>query len=623
MENPFIDKIRQIVLDHLDDEKFGVTELASELGLSKSQTFRKVKSITGRSVNQLIRETRLLEAAALILHTDLHASEISYKLGFSSPSYFNKCFSKYYGVTPGEYKEKNEELPPKRGFYRAPSPSGIKKIQTFLYILGAALLIFAIISIINNGVTDKTTPAEISIAVLYFDDHSPELDMQYFCNGITEAITAKLAGIKQLKVASRTSVKQFRTTAQSIPEIAEALGVDYIIEGSVTLYNNKVKITSQLIKANNEHIWGGEYNDDFDDIFAIHQNVAKEVAEQLKIKLSPDEMQIIEKYPTDNMEAYNLFIQAEYLKSLFSKIAFSKALPLYEQAIVLDSTFVEAYLGLSEIWQVGGIVWGIYKEQEAWKKAKELLLKASNIDSTNRRIAYDLHFGYFYYEWDFEAMEKYYQSRLLKSNYDILTGVIQDYALKTGRYNEALLINERYISNSPSIIYIHAYKAEILMFLGKEEEALEILAKYNTLYNDDLFYLRESSKVYFYIEEYEMSKNQLKKIRINFPDENPPIFIWFDAVYAKMDGKEEDVVLYLKELTNLYKTHKSGSPAWFIALYYCFIKDYESTFMWLQKSYDHHEVELTWFREEPLLIPLRNDKRYKDLYDKIGFSTIN
>jgi AraC-like DNA-binding protein len=180
MEHPFIDKIRQIVLDHLDDEKFGVTELATEIGLSKSQTFRKVKSITGRSVNQLIKEVRLQEAAALILNSNLNASEISYKVGFSSPSYFNKCFRKYYGVTPGEYKEKNEELPPIRGFYRAPSPSGIKKFQTFLYLLGATLLIFVIISIINNiNSAVKTTPAEISIAVLYFDDHSPEMDKQW------------------------------------------------------------------------------------------------------------------------------------------------------------------------------------------------------------------------------------------------------------------------------------------------------------------------------------------------------------------------------------------------------------------------------------------------------------
>jgi len=128
--------------------------------------------------------------------------------------------------------------------------------------------------------------------------------------------------------------------------------------------------------------------------------------------------------------------------------------------------------------------------------------------------------------------------------------------------------------------------------------------------------------VYFYLEEYEKCKNQLKKIRINFPDENPPILIWLDAVFAQMDSNKPNATLYLNQLLNRYETINSGSPAWFIALYYCYFKDYENSFIWLQKAYDRHEVELTWFREEPILIPLHKDKRYKDLYKKIGFSKI-
>lgn len=138
MEDSFIDKVKQIILDHLDDEKFGVSQLASEIGWSRSHTFKKVKSVTGISVNQFIKETRLQEAAKLILNPNLTASEISYKVGFSSPSYFNKCFSKYYGITPGEYKEK----PIQKSIDQQVSPSGIKKVKLIFYILGVALLIF-------------------------------------------------------------------------------------------------------------------------------------------------------------------------------------------------------------------------------------------------------------------------------------------------------------------------------------------------------------------------------------------------------------------------------------------------------------------------------------------------
>ena len=121
--------------------------------------------------------------------------------------------------------------------------------------------------------------------------------------------------------------------------------------------------------------------------------------------------------------------------------------------------------------------------------------------------------------------------------------------------------------------------------------------------------------------DYEKSKIQLKKIRTHFLNENPSILIWLDAVFAQISNAN-NVNLYLNELKNLYEKHESGSPAWFIALYYCYIEDYEKTFIWLENSFNRHEVELTWLREEPLLTPIKEDVRYKDLYTKIGFSKI-
>jgi len=618
--NDFIDKFRQIILDHLDDEKFDVSQFASEIGWSKSHTFRKVRSITGISANQFIKEVRLQEAAKLILNSNLNVSEISYKVGFSSPSYFNKCFSKYYGVTPGEYKEKNEEIPPVNDPALHHSRSRVKKIQYIFYVLGTILLILGIFSIVKS----ENNPQEISIAVLYFDDHSPESDLQWFCNGLTEEIIEKLAGIKTLLVTSRTSVKQFRNSDTPIAEIAKTLDVDYILESSVSKSKNSdsVRIITQLINLRDQHVWSKTYDESVENSLKLQNEVSQLIVKQLDITLSSEEEKNIEKYPTDNKEAYKLFLQADYQNSLFNKTAFDKALPLYEQAIALDSNFIEAYMGLSEIWQIGGLVWGLYNEQEAWKNSKQLLLKARDIDNFNDQLEYNLHLGYFYFDWDFESMEKYYQKRLLKSRYNNLTGAILDYAIKTGRYNEAFLINERYIKNSPNLSYLYIFKAEILMFLGKEDAARELLERYNSKFSDDFYYLRGSTKLYFYLEEYEKSRNQLKKIRTNLPNDNPSILIWFDAVFAKLDGENENAALYLNELINLYDTNSSGSPAWFIALYYCYSEDYENTFIWLQRSYDRHEVEMTWFSEEPLLIPLRNDKRYKDLYHKIGFSKI-
>jgi TolB-like protein/AraC-like DNA-binding protein len=362
MEDSFLDKIKQIVLAHLDDEKFGVKELSSKIGLSKSQAYRKVKSLSNKSINQFIRETRLEEAAKLILESDLQASEISYKVGFSSPSYFNKCFSKYYGITPGEYKDHEKEHLPIHGSHQKTSPSGVKKYQAIFYSLGAAILLLSLIFVISSkSATTNANLAKISIAVLYFDDHSSESDKQWFCSAITEEITAKLTRIKRLVVIGRTSVKQYRNTNQSIPEIAKALGVDYVIEGSVAMDNNKVKITTQLIGANNEHIWYKEYNDSFDDLFSIQQNVAEQIVKQLKIDLSLEEEQRLNYVSTQNLEAFQLVSEGrsfadlagvDYLERVpvllpngFKNLRKSDA--LFRRAIALDPEYAEAYAELA------------------------------------------------------------------------------------------------------------------------------------------------------------------------------------------------------------------------------------------------------------------------------------
>ena len=110
MSQDFIDQVRALIMSNISDEKFGKQSLASKLGLSPSQTLRKVKAATGKSVNRYIRELRLEKAAKLIKNTDHTIAEISYQVGFGSPSYFNKAFVKYYGIAPGEYKTKSTSL---------------------------------------------------------------------------------------------------------------------------------------------------------------------------------------------------------------------------------------------------------------------------------------------------------------------------------------------------------------------------------------------------------------------------------------------------------------------------------------------------------------------------------
>ena len=169
MNQKFIDQVRTIVVKNISDENFGVPELSSLLGLSPSQTLRKIKANSGKSANQYIREIRLEKAAKLLKQTDQSIAEISYLVGFSSASYFNKSFRKYYNVTPGDYKTNSINLNKTKINKKKKDSS---KIKVFITVFLALLLV--IIYLETSPFISKSTPLNNSIAVLPFKDFSPK-----------------------------------------------------------------------------------------------------------------------------------------------------------------------------------------------------------------------------------------------------------------------------------------------------------------------------------------------------------------------------------------------------------------------------------------------------------------
>ncbi len=351
MSRSFIDEVHSIVVSNIANENFGVRELASSLNLSSSQTLRKVKAATGKSVNQYIRELRLEKAAMLLKNTDNTASEIAYQVGFNSASYFNKTFSKYFGVTPGEYKTSSisliESEIQKPETHSTSSPS-IKKL---VYLLAGLLLIVVIYFLINTYTSDKNKLPN-SIAVLPFKDFSPE-DNQWFSDGVSDNILHSLAQMKDVSVISFTSSSTYRNSDKRIPVIAKELGVTYILEGSVTRLDNKIKIIAQLIDSNDQHIWSKEYNENLDDLIGIQNNVAQEVMNQLQITLSPQEEVTLSKHPTENMEAYSLFLKGRLVDNSRRQEDLQNNIELNKQAIALDPNFAEAYAEVAHsYWQL-------------------------------------------------------------------------------------------------------------------------------------------------------------------------------------------------------------------------------------------------------------------------------
>jgi TolB-like protein/Flp pilus assembly protein TadD len=244
-----------------------------------------------------------------------------------------------------------------------------------------------------------------SIAVLPFQNLSNEKENAYFADGIQDDILTNLSKIGDLKVISRMSVMSYRGDGvRNAREIGKVLGVATLLEGSVRRVGNRVRVNVQLINANNdEHIWAEDYDRDLTDVFAIQTDLAQKIATSLQAKLSPNEKERLDQRPTQNSDAYLLFLQAHDYASrmdLFHKSS-AKAVPLFEQAIKLDPTFALAFAGLSmaESWLYHSTDPTPARREKARLHADEALRLQPDLPEGHLALG----FSYYYGDRDYEG----------------------------------------------------------------------------------------------------------------------------------------------------------------------------------------------------------------------------
>jgi len=223
-------------------------------------------------------------------------------------------------------------------------------------IAGSILLVALIVTgyFIISKLVKPEVQLEKSIAVLPFKLLSDEPDKQYLADGMMDAITLHLSKIKDLRVMPRISVEQYRGTIKTSRQIGKELDVDYLLEGSFQKFGDDVKLIVQLIKSNEDrHAWANEYNIAWKDVFLAQSNVAKTIAGELHTTISPEELLLVDKIPTSDLNAYDLYMKAQDYKIDFEKTrkmsSYNKALSLYRAALEIDSVYVKVYIGLPSI----------------------------------------------------------------------------------------------------------------------------------------------------------------------------------------------------------------------------------------------------------------------------------
>jgi TolB-like protein/AraC-like DNA-binding protein/Tfp pilus assembly protein PilF len=620
MDISFKDNLHNIVINHITDENFGANSLALLLGLSTSQTLRKVKAATGKSVIQYIREVKLAEAAKLIKETDLTSAEISYKVGFSSPSYFNKTFRKRYGITPGGYKaqvsiqNENDFIKDAVEVHKS-APIQKKSIKRSLIVISSILVLllatmaYSFYPNPNNNTIAKTSETIIndkSIAILPFKNLSSNKDNQYFADGVMEVILNHLTSIKELKVISRTSMEQYRKTTKTIPEIAKELGVSYILEGSVQKNNDEIRIITQLIDAKNDkHISSTDIKKDYKDIFELQSTIASQISKELNTELSDVERNQIDKKPTNNLEAYNLYLKGNH----FTYNGLSKESITYlEQAIEKDPEFALAYSRLA-VAHMQLTYRGILSPVKTIKKIKELTQKAMTLDPGSGQPHNILALVLFRYDYNWKAAEKEFlislklnpknpNTHLLYSKFLNYTGRIEE---SREQINKAQLLNPAYYINYFVSAEYYYYAGDYKKALSESKKGFELSIRFT-----------EDNWVNFetYIAQKQYDKAIIELQKIYKAKESDEI----DTIYKQFGIK--GVYNWLIKIDSISENYNAP---YYLARKYAFIGEHEKALEQLEKSFEMRVSRLAGILRDPNFKNLRSESRFKNIIKKMGF----
>ena len=471
--------------------------------------------------------------------------------------------------------------------------------------IGIIASVFAVLYFSNIISSDKQTKVpDRSIAVLPFRNLSNDSTQLYFSDGIVEAILNYLSKVGELKVISSTSTKRYRDTELSIKEIARELGVASILEGSVQKIGNNVRITAQLIEAKTDvHLWSEIYDKDLSDIFLIQSEVAQYVAKELKATLTSIEKEQINKYQTQNTEAYNLYLQGRFYWNKRTKEGQMKSIEYFEKSLIEDPHYALAYSGLADAYYI--LAWYDWlPKSEGYGKAKEFALRALEIDKNLAEAHTTLGAIFCWNEWNWkESRKELVLAVELNTNYANAHQCYSEYLDIIGQKEKARIQTNIALELDP---FSQAMNIESAMYYyneGKLDESLEVCNRLKELYP---YYVSVDWR-YFYI--YLRKGEELKAVetlqKIYYSDK-----LTINEIYLKsgIDG----ILNWMIDL-------RLKNPQSFdLAKLYAILGKKDKALGWLEKALEERSSEIPRVNNDLDFEHLRSEPRFKAIIMKLG-----
>lgn len=462
------------------------------------------------------------------------------------------------------------------------------------------------------------TANEKSIAVLPFVNMSNDPDQEFFSDGITEEIINSLFCLKDLKVAGRTSSFQFKGKNLDLREIGEKLGVNTILEGSVRKQGNRLRITAQLINVHDGfHYWSQRYDREMDDIFAIQDEIALSITEQLKIKLLDEDIQKITKVATRNMEAYECYLKGRfYINRRGSSIL--TGLNYFKQAFTLDDTYALAYAGYADA-NILSAGYSFHPGKEVMNIAREAADKAIILDPTLGEGYAALAYYYLCCGWNWEdARKSFLKAMELNPNYvqaRSLYGMLYLAWIK-GNFIEAEKQGLIAIKMEPLSTIDLADLAWTLHTAGRFEDALVYAEKAIEIDSNSFLGQRLAGLCYLALGRYDEAINTFQfLIRISNRHQHAiNSLIWTYCSQGNFDAAGA----LISEMETRSKTEYIAGA--FFGLSLAYFGRIDDAIMYLEKAYNDIDPMLASCWHSPYVPAiLRADARFKDIMERMHF----
>jgi TolB-like protein/AraC-like DNA-binding protein len=630
-----IEKVDKIVDDNFDQPDFGIDNICRELGVSRSHLYRQVKEHTQLSISLYIRKRKMIKAAELLRSSPMKTSEISYLIGIDSPQSFSKYFAQEFGVSPTAYRRPNVEdietvseektaaftAPPKDVPPEATLSEDIparKRPAVSRHIwLGAWLLL--ILLVVSGAAfwmqraevaptTESDTPTfENSIAVMPFKNLGPE-KTDYLCVGVRDQIHGSLALINKLKVIATSSSDRYKDTHTPVDTIAQDLGVNYLLEGSVLVVDQQLRIRVELVSTvDRRTVWTKAFVGQMPAVFDLLNQVAKEVSLELNQKLSDNFERQKNRKTTSSLFAHNEYLKGRQLILSRKKEQLLASVVHLNRAVHADPRFSDAFAQLSVAYHLMAEN-GVIPRDSSVKLGEQYALAAIRLDP-NCGMAFAALANLYREQQKWEQAEAAYRIALTHQPNDAMINYWFSLLLRiTGDVNEAMRYSMKATALDPLHPVIHGGNVLNCLYANQTELAQKCLNEGKDLFNESFAYHMACTT--FYTVKHHYKKALLHAVEAERL--NPGLKMTSQIVFLKArDGRTDEVLAYLKALPEKPENDAARS---FI---YSGLRNKEKSIDYLLKATSHGRIPGD-IKVSPVFEIMRDDPRYQATLKKFG-----